>query len=173
MPAQHHIRLLTREDGSSYQQLRLESLQHNPEAFLSTYESESVLHENAFADHLEWAYHPPSFGYFGLFSGDTLAAYVQISQNYLEKQRHIIQVNNLYVGVKFRRQGCASMLMQYIFQHFSQLGHIERAYLSYTGRNTAAYTFYKKLGFRRFAVRANAIKWQDVYDDEIEMVKLL
>lgn len=173
MPAPHLIRLLTREDGPSYQQLRLESLQRNPEAFLSTYKSESALHESAFADHLDWAYHPPNFGYFGLFSHEVLVAYVQLSQNFLEKQSHTVQVYNLYVGAKFRRQGYASRLMEYILDHLGQLDHIERAYLSCTGRNIAAYTLYKKLGFRRFAVRSKAIKWQDLYDDEIEMVKLL
>lgn len=173
MPAHHEIRLLTREDGPSYQRLRLESLQRNPEAFLSTFESESVLHEQAFADHLDWAYHPPHYGYFGVFLGNVLAGYVQISKNYLEKQSHIIYVNNLYVGHEFRRQGLATTLMNYVFDELGHLEHIERAFLSCTGRNTAAYALYKTLGFRRFAVRAKAVKWQGVYDDEVEMVKLL
>ena len=43
------IRLLTGNDGPSYQQLRLKALQTDPEAFLATFDQESAKHEQQFA----------------------------------------------------------------------------------------------------------------------------
>lgn len=164
------IRLLTQEDGAIYQELRLESLQQNPEAFLSLYEREAALHEAAFADHLDWAYHPPYFGYYGIFVEEKLAGYVQISRNYLEKQNHVVFLNNLYIGKKFRRMGLATVLTEYVLGHLKGHEGMEKVYLSCTGKNKGAHQLYKKLGFQRFAVKRNAVKWNGEYDDEIEMV---
>src|SRR6185369_7891221 len=108
------IRLLTRDDGPAYQKLRLQSLQENPEAFLSTYENESKLHEKTFSDHLDWAYHPPHHGYFGVFVDGELAGYVQISKTYLDKQAHVVMMNNLYIAPKWRKMGLATRLFDHI-----------------------------------------------------------
>lgn len=169
----HSIRLLTSRDGVGYQELRLCSLDESPTVFLSTYQSESKLHENAFADHLDWSYHPPHLGYFGLFVGEKLAAYVQITKTFLEKQEHIVFANNLYVSPDFRHLGLASELFNYVIDLLEKSEHIERIYLSCTAGNKAALHLYHKLGFRRFAVRTKAIKWQDQYDDEVMLVKIL
>jgi ribosomal protein S18 acetylase RimI-like enzyme len=181
MSAIHHsIRLLNREDGPDYQRLRLESLQNSPFAFLSTYESEQKLHEDTFSNHLDWSYHPPHFGYFGVFMPDPtdpeekkLVGYIQVSQTFLEKQEHIAMLNNLYISPDYRGLGLASELFEHIFQVISTHEKVERLYLSCTAKNKHALGLYKKLGFRRFAVKVRAIKWQGEYDDEIEMVKVI
>ncbi len=167
------IRLLTRDDGAAYQKLRLQSLQESPKAFLSTYENEEKLHAKVFSDHLDWAYHPPHHGYFGIFVNGELAGYVQVSKTYLDKQNHIVMMNNLYVAPQFRQKNFASQLFQYVFDVLKNSEYIERVYLSCTARNTAALNFYKKQGFRRYGVKAKAIKWLGVYDDEVEMVKIV
>ncbi len=167
------IRLLTKADGLDYQKLRLESLQTNPEAFLSSYESEVQLPENAFADHLEWAYHPPGFGYFGIFIDGKLAGYVQASKSYLDKEKHVCSLNNVYIAKEFRHQGLATKLLSYVTDLLKREVGIERVFLSCTGKNKPAHNLYRKLNFRRYAVRAKAVKWQDQYDDTIEMVKVL
>ena len=167
------IRLLTRDDGPAYQQLRLHSLQESPESFLASYDKEQSLHENAFSDHLDWAYHPPHYGYFGFFLDDKLIGYVQVSKTYLDKQEHIVSLNNLYIAPEYRHHGYAKQLFQYVLDLLSASEHVERAYLSCTARNKPAHQFYQKMGFRRYGVKARAIKWQNQYDDEIEMVKVL
>lgn len=173
MPADIEIRLLTKNDAPAYQALRLQSLQVNPEAFLSSYENESKLHDSAFADHLDWAYHPPSFGYFGVFVGEQLAGYIQTGKNYLEKQEHVSSLYNLYVSTDFRHQGLATKLIEHVTQLLEKNESIERVFLSCTAKNPSAYRLYKKLGFHRIGVKAKAVKWNGQYDDEIEMVKLL
>ena len=167
------IRLLTRTDGAAYQRLRLESLQQNPEAFLSTFENESKLHERTFADHLDWAYHPPHHGYFGIFVKNELAGYVQVSKTFLDKQEHIVFLNNLYVSPKFRRQHLADQLLEHVFKELHASEYIERVFLSCTARNMPALAFYHKLGFKRYGVKVKAIKLGEQYDDEVEMVKVL
>jgi RimJ/RimL family protein N-acetyltransferase len=173
MPAPQSIRMLTKADGPVYQELRLESLQVSPEAFLSLYETEVKLHEGIFADHLDWSYHPPYFGYFGIFLDETLAGYIQVNRTYLDKQNHMVILNNLYIGQNFRNQGFATVLVEHVLSLLVNHEHIERVYLSCLAKNTAALRFYKKLGFRRYGVRTRAVKWQGVYDDEIEMVKVV
>jgi RimJ/RimL family protein N-acetyltransferase len=169
------IRLLNREDAPEYQQLRLESLQENPSAFLSTFDNEAKLHEEVYADHLDASYHPPHLGYFGIFVGEEgkLIGYIQISKNYLEKQEHIVFANNLYISPTFRGKGYAKLLFEKVFEMLKNTEHVERVFLSCTATNRPAMSLYKNLGFRRFAVKARAIKWQDKYDDEVEMVKVL
>lgn len=166
------IRLLTKEDASDYQQLRLESLQTNPEAFLSSYETESALHDSAFEDHLDWAYHPPAYGYFGVFVDEKLAGYVQTAKNFLEKQNHIAFLYNLYISKNFRHRGLARTLIAHALKELEDLD-VERVFLSCTAKNPNAYNLYKKLGFKRVGIKVKAIKWNGHYDDEIEMVKLL
>lgn len=167
------IRLLTREDGPTYQKLRLLSLKESPDAFLSTFDNEAKLHEKVFADHLDWAYHPPHLGYFGIFIHGELAGYVQVSKTYLDKQDHIVMMNNLYVDPKFRKKNLASQLFEHVFEVLKKSSAIERIFLSCTAHNTPALHFYKKLGFQRFGVRVKAIKWHGMYDDEVEMVKIV
>jgi len=167
------IRLLTRDDGPLYQKLRLQSLETDSLAYLSTYDTECKLHEVAFQDHLDWAYHPPHHGYFGIFVDDELAGYVQVSKTYLDKQDHLVYMNNLYISPKYRGQGLATALFGYIFQVLQSSEYIERIFLSCTAKNKPAMALYKKLGFHRIGVKVQAIKWRGTYDDEVEMVKVL
>jgi ribosomal protein S18 acetylase RimI-like enzyme len=166
----HTIRLLNRDDGQKYQQLRLESLQQNPESFLSTYQNESHLPEKSFANHVEWAYHPPHFGYFGIFVEGDLAGYVQVAKTFLEKQEHIACINNLYISPRFRGRGLAKELFQYIHALLAKDGRVERLYLTCAAKNKPAQKLYQKMGFRRYGVKSKSIKWDNTYDDEVEMV---
>jgi ribosomal protein S18 acetylase RimI-like enzyme len=46
----------------------------------------------------------------------------------------------------------------------------ELIFLSYNAQNLAGKNFYHSLGFKRCGVKVNAIKWQNQYDDEVEVV---
>lgn len=173
LPEGVFIRLLTAEDGFAYQDLRLHSLHNDTHAFLSTYQNELKLHEETFANHLDWAYHPPHFGYFGLFKHDKLIGYVQVAKTYLEKQEHIASMHNLYLLPHYRGQGLATLLFEYIFDLLKKSEKIERVFISCRAKNKPAMALYKKLGFKRYAVKAKAVKWDGEYDDEVEMVKVL
>lgn len=171
------FRLLTGTDAAAYQQLRLESLQHNGRAFLATYDSEEHLHLSSFANHLTWSYRPPLLGYWGIFIQENdspkLIGYVQLTKSFLAKQDHIAFLNNLYIGRGFRKQGAASALFTHVLELIRKDGEIERVFLSCAASNTTARAFYLKNGFRRYGVMTKAIKWADHYDDEVQYVKVL
>jgi RimJ/RimL family protein N-acetyltransferase len=165
-----HIRLLTAHDGPEYQKLRLEALQTNAQVFLNTFETESSWHESAYAHELEYSYAPPYFGYYGIFEEDNLLGFCQITKSYLDKQRHIAFLYNLYVGANHRQRGLASNLMEHIFDQLSDHEHLESVFLSCIASNKVARKFYEKNGFKRCGIKPKSVKWQDRYDDEIEMV---
>jgi len=167
------IRLLTSQDASEYQHLRLQSLKESPEAFLSDYKTEAEYATQVFANHLQWSYHPPYLGYFGVFENNKLVGYVQISKTMLDKQNHVIFINNLYIDSHYQRRGFASQLLSYIFELLKKNKVAERAFVSCTAKNKKACHFYTQQGFRRYAVQAKVVKWQDEYDDAIEFVKML
>jgi ribosomal protein S18 acetylase RimI-like enzyme len=173
LPPSVTVRFLDRKDGAAYQTLRLESLQQNPNAFLTLHDTEAQLKQDLFTNHLVNSYHPPYFGFFGIFVDKRLVGYAQVSDSVFEKQRHIADIYNVYISPTFRKKGLALLLFQFIFDLLKQSNRIERIFLTCTASNTSALHFYDKLGFERFGIRQNAIKWQGVYDDQIELVKVL
>lgn len=175
-----HYRLLTGDDGSEYQRLRLQALASDPNAFVSSLESEQDRHESLFAWELDSTYHPPVFGYYGAWitdahGDDRLLGFVLINQSGLVKQNHVAFLYNLYLDPTFRGQGIAQSLVQYALEQLRQHAHppIEQIYLSCVATNKPAYHFYKNMGWRRCGIKPRSIKWQGRYADELEMVKLL
>jgi ribosomal protein S18 acetylase RimI-like enzyme len=173
LPPSVAIRFLDRKDGAEYQRLRLESLQQNASAFLTLHDTEAQLKQELFTNHLVNSYHPPYFGFLGIFIDELLVGYAQVSDSVFEKQRHIADIYNVYISPTFRKRGLALLLFRFIFDLLKHSNHIERVFLTCTASNTSALNFYDKLGFERFGIRHNAIKWQGVYDDQIELVKVL
>jgi hypothetical protein len=57
-----------------------------------------------------------------------------------------------------------------VFELLKTQTQIELIFLSYNGQNQVGRDFYHSLGFKRCGVKVNAIKWQDQYDDEVEVV---
>lgn len=171
----YFFRLLTRSDGAAFRRLRLLSLEKDAYAFMSSFDAESRLHEKHFENHLDWAYHPPLLGYYGIFSDEQMApssliGYAQLTTPFLAKQNHVGQLNNVYVEPSWRGKGAAKALIQYIQEKVHTSGEIEQVYLSCTASNKLARKFYEKSGFRRYGVKVKAVKWQDKYDDEVEYV---
>lgn len=167
------IRLLTRKDAHEYQQLRLKSLQESPEAFLSDHDKEASFSTEIYANHLDWSLHPPFLGYFGIFINGKLAGYVQINKTMLDKQEHIVFINNLYILSEFQHHGLGSELLNYCLDLLKNNNAAERAFVQCTAKNKKACRFYVKHGFRRYSIQKHVVKWLGEYDDAIEFVKVL
>lgn len=168
------FRLLTSNDAGAFQALRLQALQTNPAAFLSDFESEAQRPTQRFAQELVFAALQPPFGYYGCFvhgeAGEVLAGYVQVTSTGLSKQKHLAYLYNLYFDPTYRGQGWAASLIHHILEILKQ-HQIERLYASYVASNQPAQQFYEKLGFREYGRRPGSIKWQDGYDDEVEVFR--
>lgn len=165
-----HFRPLTPNDATAYRALRLAALTHNPECFLGTLEFESRYNLEFFERELAGAAAANCFGYHGVWENDQLLGYVQLETSYLPKQRHIAFLYNLYISHLARRRGLARQLCDYVFKKLRTETPVELVYLAYNSSNTSARDFYRSLGFQRCGIKPKAIKWQDHYDDEVEMV---
>lgn len=166
------IRPLTERDAQAYQQLRLQALQHNPESYLATFESEQGKPTSSFAWEIRYATSPPISGYYGIFIEDQLIGYAQLEKVNLAKQSHTANMFNLYITPEQRGQGYASQL----FEHLAKLAKehdIERVFISCNRQNTAAQQLYKKLGFTEYGIKEKSVKYQGEYDDEVQLVKEL
>jgi ribosomal protein S18 acetylase RimI-like enzyme len=164
------FRILTPDDAEKYRELRLAALTHDPQSFLATLEFEQQHSTEFFQRELAGAASHPCFGYHGVWHGDELLGYAQIETSYLPKQRHIAFLYNVYIAHTARRQGLAKKLTAEIFSRLQQETAVELVYVAYNSSNTGARDFYHSLGFKRCGIKPQAIKWQGVYDDEVEMV---
>lgn len=164
-------KLLTSQDAVIYKELRLQALQNNPESYLSTFDHEKQKTIEAFASELRYASGPPVFGYYGIFDNDKLIGYAHLEKSYLTKQKHIAFFYNLYIDPEYRNKGLATELFDFLLAELKQKTQIERIFLSCNKKNTSAISLYKKLGFVEYGIKKKSIKYQNEYDDEIEMVR--
>lgn len=165
------IRRLTATDALKYRDLRLQALQTDPNAFLSTFNTEQHKGVMSFEGELRYATAEPYFGYYGVFDDNQqLLAFCQLASSYLPKQQHVGYLYNLYVAPYARKQGIATQLLQHIIGLLTSSQDIERLYLVYLGKNNGARNLYDRLGFQEYGRRIKSVKWLNEYDDEVEMV---
>jgi RimJ/RimL family protein N-acetyltransferase len=170
-------RLLTRSDAEQYRNLRLKALTTDPSMFLATFNSEQLRPVHSFEYELSDAIAPPGYGYYGVFehspvtSAKQLVAFCQVAPSYLAKQPHVVFLYNLYVDPDFRGKGVATNLLSDILAMVKNDG-IEVVVISHVASNTAAHQLYLLLGFVQTGVRPKSVKWNNIYDDEVEMVLL-
>ncbi len=178
------FRRLTVHDGAAFQKLRLQALATDPAAFLATLEQESGKTTAEFERELEYALGLGFLGYFGVFIASDpapevaaaptpdLVGYCQISQSFLPKQNHVAFLYNLYLAPAARGQGAATALLNYVFAAAKTNG-VERVYCSCNAGNSKALEFYLSQGFVECGRKPESLKWQGVYDDEVELSKKL
>jgi RimJ/RimL family protein N-acetyltransferase len=164
------IRLLTGADAPAYQALRIAALQQNPESFLATHEVESHRPPEFFTRELDYANHLPMYGYYGIFLDQTLVGYIQVDGVNLPKQRHIAFLYNLYISHDHRRKGLAATLCKHVLRELENQTNVELVFGACAAKNKSALAFYHQFGFRRCGIKPRAIKWQDEYDDEVDLV---
>jgi ribosomal protein S18 acetylase RimI-like enzyme len=169
------ISRLSAHDAQQFMELRLLALQTDPDAYLSTFESESGKTTDDFARELEYAKGLGYLGYYGVWSSGQddssdrlLIGYCQIATTFLAKQEHVLMIHNLYVKQDFRGRGLAKKLIDYLLGLAKTRG-IEVAFLSCNGSNVVALDFYKKCGFVECGRKPKSLKWQGKFDDEVEL----
>lgn len=161
---------LTPQDAAAYQALRLTALTDDPQSFLAVLGQEQQLGLDFYERELAAVAAHPCFGYHGVWENEVLLGYALIETSFLPKQRHIAFLYNLYVVRSARRRGLAKQLCEYIFARLRQETAVELIFLAYNSSNLGARDFYYSLGFKRCGIKPQAIKWQDTYDDEVELV---
>lgn len=161
------IRKLTGQDIYHYKKLRLATLKNDPLSWLSTYEADLTTQD--YQLHNKLGGYPPGsiYGYYGFFDEETMIGYVQLTDSYLVKKRHIVYIFELCIDPRHRRKSIASQLIKYVIEKAKSISDIEQIHLYVNSKNTPAINFYQKLGFTKVATLPKAVKeLDDSYQDE-------
>ncbi|PFS59303.1 GNAT family N-acetyltransferase [Bacillus cereus] len=162
------IRLLTKEDANKYWDLRLQALQVNPEAFVTTYE-EAIRQENPIK-RVESNLTATTSCTFGAFNEDhQLVGVVTLLTEEREAYKHKGHIVGMYVDAQYRRNGLARELIAGAIQKARDI-KLEQLTLGVVSTNEPAKKLYGSMGFKTFGIEKRAIKMNGMYSDNENMV---
>jgi RimJ/RimL family protein N-acetyltransferase len=163
--AELSLRRLLSADAALYREIRLEALKQNPEAFGSTYETESTQPLTWFAERLD------SSAVFGAFDSSGLVGIAGFYIQQGRKQTHKGALWGMYVRQSVREAGVGRRLVEAVIEHARR--RVELIQLSVVSGNEHAQQLYASLGFVEYGVERNALKHDGRYWDEVLMAKSL
>ena len=158
------IRLLTKEDAEKYWDLRLQALQVNPEAFVTTYE-EAIRQENPIK-RVESNLTATTSCTFGAFNEENhLVGVVTLLTEEREAYKHKGHIVAMYVDAQNRRNGLARELITNAIQRARDI-KLEQLTLGVVSTNEPAKKLYESMGFKTYGIEKRAIKVNGVYSDD-------
>lgn len=164
------IRTLTPNDAQIYFRLRLEALQHYPEAFAASYEEEK---NSKTAEDYVYRFQESDSITVGAFDEDQLVGSVTLIREKLEKLKHKAHIVAMYVTPIWQSRGIGKALLINILSQAKAIEGIEQIFISVVSTNEPAKRLYQTLGFEIWATEKNALKVDDLYYDEIHMALYL
>ena len=159
------VRRLTPAEAARYREIRLAGLKNNPEAFGSTFESESLKPMSSFAERLR------SSAIFGAFRDAELLGIAGFAFREGAKEAHKGLLWGMYVRPDARKSGVGRRLVEAVIDFARQ--HVEILQLSVVSDNEPARGLYARLGFVEYGIEKNSLKFDGTYYDEILMAKQL
>jgi len=139
------IRRLMPANAARYRELRLEGLRCNPEAFGSTYETESVQPLSSFSKRLAGS------AVFGAFRGAELLGIAGFAVRNGLKEAHKGLLWGMYVRPDARKAGVGRRLVEAVIDFARQ--RVELLQLSVVSDNEQARRLYASLGFVEYGSR--------------------
>ncbi|MDM5428223.1 GNAT family N-acetyltransferase [Bacillus sp. SIMBA_074] len=165
------IRLLSKVDAEQYWELRLQALQVNPEAFITTYE-EAVSQENPL-ERVASNLSSNSSCTFGAFNEENqLIGVVTLLTEEKQAYKHKGHIVAMYVDAQNRRNGLARELIANAIQR-ARVIELEQLNLGVVSTNEPAKKLYESMGFKTYGIEKRAIKINGVYSDDEYMVLFL
>ncbi|MEI4803939.1 GNAT family N-acetyltransferase [Bacillus sp. NPDC077411] len=162
------IRMLTEVDAESYWDLRLEALQKNPEAYVTTYE-EAIKKEEPIQEVIKNLQGEHSYTFGAFDENNKLVGIVTLLTESRAVLRHKGHIVGMYVSAQSRGRGYARNLIYESVKEAKKL-NIEQIGLSVVSDNMAAKKLYHSIGFESYGVEKRALKMDEVYRDEEYMV---
>lgn len=166
-----HIRILNESDAKQYQELRLNGLMTNPEAFGSTFERESKFSLDIIKERIK-----PTEDKFVLGAIDesgSLIGMVALVRESGMKTSHKGNVFGMYVAIEMRRKGIGKLLILELICKAREMNGLEQIKLSEVSCNIDAKQLYRSVGFETYGIERRALKFKGEYCDEELMVLLL
>jgi RimJ/RimL family protein N-acetyltransferase len=155
------VRRLKPADAVRYREIRLAGLKNSPEAFGSTFESESLKPSSSFAERLR------SSAIFGALRGAELLGIAGFAFREGAKEAHKGLLWGMYVRPNARKSGVGRRLVEAVIDFARQ--HAEILQLSVVSDNEPARRLYARLGFVEYGLEKDSLKHGDTYYDEILM----
>jgi len=163
------IKLILPIEASQVRELRLLSLETDPDAFVSTYAYESQFDIDYYSRKISYNLVAPYFGYWGYYKQELLVGYAQLIREQLPRVNHIADIFEFYVHPDFRRQGLGKDLLNHLVQLCKNHPDIELLQLKVTSTNQPAIKLYEAFNFLKTHTQENQIKTNQGYLDETIM----
>jgi ribosomal protein S18 acetylase RimI-like enzyme len=158
------VRVLTEREVAAYWNLRLEALEREPQSFAESAEEHRATPIELAAARLREA-DDASFVLGTFLSGELVGMAGFFREKHL-KARHKGRIWGVYVRANCRGQGIGRALFSALLEKVKALPGLEQVILTVSGRQVAAKTLYRMLGFETFGVERAALKVGDQYFDE-------
>ena len=161
------IRKLHETDAEKYQEIRLNALKTDPEAFGSTYEREVEFSIEHVASRIA-----PTKDQFvlGALLNDELVGTATFMLESGLKTNHKGNVFGVYVKPDYRGRAIGKTLLIKLIEQAEQCDGLEQINLAVVTDNRSAKKLYESLGFEVYGTERNALKFNDHYFDEDLMV---
>lgn len=160
------IRELLAVDAELYQALRLEGLQDEPTAFLSSHAEEADCTLEFVAGRL--SSEDGSFT-LGAFSDDVLVGLVGLFRKRHSKENHNSVVWGMYVEPSHRGQGLGRALLEATLSRARAIEGLTAVHLAVNEANPVARRLYESLGFKAWGIEPDAFRVGDEPVTEIHM----
>jgi ribosomal protein S18 acetylase RimI-like enzyme len=155
------VRRLAADDAPLFQDIRLEALRLDSDAFASTFEAESAKPLSWFAERVGGLH------VFGAFRAERLVGVASLIILQSAKMAHKGHLVGMYVRPEARRCGVGRRLVEAVIE--IARGHVEVVQLTVVVGNETARRLYAGLGFEEYGLEKKALKRGDRYFDEILM----
>jgi ribosomal protein S18 acetylase RimI-like enzyme len=155
------VRRLMPADAALYREIRLVGLKNSPEAFGSTFETESLKPLSSFVERLR------SSAVFGAFCGAELLGIAGFASHEGVKEAHKGLLWGMYVRSNARKSGVGRRLVDAVIDFARQ--HVEILQLTVVSDNEPARRLYARLGFVEYGLEKDSLKQGDTYYDEVLM----
>ena len=164
------VRILTPDDASAFQALRLRGLQECPSAFASSYEEERGTPVAVIAERLATQEDRATFG---AFQEQRLVGVVGLQREQLSKLAHKAYIWGMYVEPTVRSRGVGYRLVAQALSYAADDLRLRQVCLGVNAHNVAAITLYKRLGFVQFGLEPGFMLLNGELHDEVHMVCLV
>jgi ribosomal protein S18 acetylase RimI-like enzyme len=157
------IRRVMPDDAALYRVVRLEGLEHHPEAFGASFETERAQPDSFFAERLAGS------EVLGAFSSDELLGIVGLRVLPGLKEAHKGQLWGMYVRPQARQAGVGRRLVDTLLK--AARPRVELVQLSVWQANAAARRLYESFGFIEYGLELKALKHNGTYYNLVLMAK--